>query len=425
LSTSKALTKIQAIILVAIIVVAVSGGIIYFSFNPDQSSETIKIGILGDLDAYLGKAFYQGAVLAAEQINAEGGVLGRNFEIIAEDDDSETGQDMAIATLAFNKLIASNKVDFVISPSFHSGSTYLELIAQHKIILIGSGNDVAAQRVLENYEKYKYFFRHSTNTTIGIMSTIQAFLHCREYTGFNKVGFLYENSLKGFISTITNFLADNGFELVYNSGIPSNTVDYSSYFAQAEAAGVEILYPYIVGTASIPFVREYYDRQSPMVMWGMITMAQRSDFWEITEGKCEHTTNNGMPIVTGYPFTNKTIPTREAYVERWGEAILSPSAMGYDIVRFVLPEAIELAGITETEAVIKALETIEIETSSQRNFAFSSSHEILVSLGGTGRVCMFQWQNGIQVPLWPKNIMEEAGANYTFPDWPGPWDNLD
>jgi hypothetical protein len=37
----------------------------------------------------------------------------------------------------------------------------------------------------------------------------------------------------------------------------------------------------------------------------------------------------------------------------------------------------------------------------------------------------FQWQDGVLVPVYPIWLMEEAGATYTFPDWPGPWDNLD
>jgi hypothetical protein len=37
----------------------------------------------------------------------------------------------------------------------------------------------------------------------------------------------------------------------------------------------------------------------------------------------------------------------------------------------------------------------------------------------------FQWQDGIQVPVDPTKIMEEAGATLTFPDWSGPWDDFD
>ena len=85
-------------------------------------------------------------------------------------------------------------------------------------------------------------------------------------------------------------------------------------------------------------------------------------------------TNNGFPIVAGYPFTNKTLATQEAYVERWDEEIMSSPARAYDVVRFMLPAAIKLAGTTETDAVIEALETIEIETSSIRQLKFAPNH---------------------------------------------------
>ena len=170
--------------------------------------------------------------------------------------------------------------------------------------------------------------------------------------------------------------------------------------------------------------KEYYDRQSPTVLWGFIIMAEQRSFWKVTEGRCEHSTNNGYPIVAGYPYTNKTMATREAYFERWNEEISSSAAMAYDIVRLILPNAIKRAGTTETDAVIETLETINIETSLKRAFEFTPSHEIMVRNFGSGMICMFQWQDGVQLPMWPKQIMEEAGASYTFPDWPGPWDEL-
>ena len=90
----------------------------------------------------------------------------------------------------------------------------------------------------------------------------------------------------------------------------------------------------------------------------------------------------------------------------------------------MLPAAIKLAGTTETDAVIEALETIEIETSNIRQLKYAPNHQYLHKTMGSGTVCMFQWQDGVQMPVWPKFIMEEAGVTYTFPNWPGPWDDL-
>jgi hypothetical protein len=103
----------------------------------------------------------------------------------------------------------------------------------------------------------------------------------------------------------------------------------------------------------------------------------------------------------------------------------------YDIVRFILSDATKRAGTTETEAVIKALEKTDVETSLTRRFVFSSSHGAMTGSAGQNddvnnlapAFCYFQWQDGAQVPVYPEEIMEEAGATYKYPPWQGPWDN--
>jgi branched-chain amino acid transport system substrate-binding protein len=234
------------------------------------------------------------------------------------------------------------------------------------------------------------------------------------------------------VSSIIDALDEYGFDVVLSESIPTTVMDFSSYFAKAEEAGAQILYPLIYGDVELLFVREYCDRQSPMVIWGSLAIASNSDFWELTGGKCEHITVVGYPVVAGYPLTAKTIPTREAYIERWGEAISSGAAAAYDTVRFILPNAIERAGTIETDAAIEALEETEVETSLARRFVFTSSHDIMVDEAGPNRptedyflVALFQWQDGELIPVYPIEIMKEAGASYTFPEWPGPWDNLD
>ena len=62
-----------------------------------------------------GKGVWQAVLLAAEQVNAEGGVLGRNFTVVAEDNDAETSNDISMATNALTRLITVDKADFVVA----------------------------------------------------------------------------------------------------------------------------------------------------------------------------------------------------------------------------------------------------------------------------------------------------------------------
>ena len=87
---SKTLTKMQSIILIAVIIVAAAGGVATYVFfgGEGESSDAIKIGVLADLDALNGKHVLQGVILASEQLNAEGGILGKRVEVVGEDTDA-------------------------------------------------------------------------------------------------------------------------------------------------------------------------------------------------------------------------------------------------------------------------------------------------------------------------------------------------
>ncbi|MEJ2241575.1 MAG: ABC transporter substrate-binding protein [Candidatus Bathyarchaeota archaeon] len=204
----------------------------------------------------------RGAILAAEQINAEGGLLGKDFEIVSEDDDSESANlDITIASNALTRLITVDKADFILAGGGFPNIAFQDISAEHKKILLlqSSSQEDLTQRVLDDYGKYKYFFRSGIpNSTSAIEGTVESVLIAREHTGFNKVAVLYHD-LPGFdawFSTVIETLIENDFEVVYEDNIPMDILDFSSYFAHAEAAGAEILFPLILGSAGISFVNE-------------------------------------------------------------------------------------------------------------------------------------------------------------------------
>ncbi len=430
---SEALTKIQAIILIAIIVVAVAGGAAaYFLLGGDEESlETIKIGVCADIDVGGGKAVLQGAILAAEQVNAQGGVLGRNVSIVTQDDDSLSQGSQENAHNALTKLITVDEADFIISSGVIAFvGVYQEIIAEYQKILFyfgGSNADVWTQKVLDNYERYKYYFYCMQNETASDLLRIGTYAAMKELIGLNKVAIWASGTPTegGLVDDDTRILTELGFEVVHTAYVSYDTVDFSSYFAKAEEAGAEIIIPWIFSGAGFSLMNEYNTRQSPTVLWGLPYSVSSPHGWEWSGGKCNYVTGAAVAVVAGYNLTSKVIPFREAYFERWDEEVSGAyTAFAYDIVRFVLPDAIQRAGTIETDAVIEALEETKIEeTSLWENFAFSSSHAFLykedeIHMGSIH----FQWQNGELVPVCPKEAREGAEATYIFPDWPGPWD---
>ena len=433
---SKALTKIQSIILIFIIVVAGVLSVFYFYLIDDsQSKNTIKIGVLGDLDMHMGKSVLEGVLLAAEQINAEGGILGRKIELFTEDSDWEIhAQDTVVAITALNKLLYVHNVDYVITPDgLPFMFSYQDTVSDHKKILFGvaATSDEYTQRVLDDYPKYKYFFRTFPNETHAIMGFCDSLVSLREYSGFNKIAFLADEFFADSSPLFANFISQGyGFEVVYQNTFASGTVDFSSYLSAVEESGAEILHPWIGSEEGIFLVKEWYDRQSPFVLWGYNGLVGDARGWELTDGKCEYTTFGGFAVTAGYPLTNHTLPMRDAYFERWGKYPIHVAAAAYDTLRFILFDALERAQTTDTETVISALEQTSIETSLARDFVFTKSHDVMGSTNINNPDedymvgMMFQWQNGKQVPMTPRKIKDEIGATYKFPPWPGLWDEI-
>jgi branched-chain amino acid transport system substrate-binding protein len=434
---SRGLEAVKTVILVVLVlsvgVIGIAAFLLWSGKGP--LTDTIRIGICEDLDNESGEDIWQAAVLAAEQVNAEGGILGRAVEIVGEDDDSATPQtDEAMTVNALTRLITVDKADYVITSQSIVITAFQDICSQHKRVLFSTRSALVelTQRVLDDYDNYKYFFRvMNPNVTMLVNVYADSVLTLREYTGFNKIALLVHDAgaLKDMGEELVDFLLENDFEIVSNILIPLATFEFSSYLARMEESGAEILFPFLA-VAERGVTKEWCERQSPFVIWGVFGHAGDHNFYESTDGRGEFVSCNSWPVVVGYPLTSRTVSAAESYLERWGENMASSQvAATYDIVRFILPDAIKRAGTTEVEAVIKALENTDIETSLARHFRFTSSHDVMANVPSSNMQsqdyvvqCMFQWQNGTQVPVYPKTMMQEVGATYKYPLWSGPWD---
>ncbi len=86
-----------------------------------HAAETVKIGFNAPLTGFAaadGKSALTGAELAVDQANAEGGIGGKNIELVVYDDQAKAAQAVPIA----NKLIGQDKVNIAVSGSY-SGPT--------------------------------------------------------------------------------------------------------------------------------------------------------------------------------------------------------------------------------------------------------------------------------------------------------------
>ena len=128
------------------------------------SAENIKIGFpipLSGPTAVYGKPVLAGAEMAAAEINAKGGVLGRKLEILSRD--SKANADEAVRLS--RELIIKNSVDFLVGTLTSAEAPAVSTVAkENKVVFIAP----TSKSTILTDEKHihPYIFRVSSNTDV-------------------------------------------------------------------------------------------------------------------------------------------------------------------------------------------------------------------------------------------------------------------
>ena len=122
------------------------------------SGDTVKVGLLFELTgpvASYGSAEAQGAKLAAEQINAAGGVNGKKVQLVEYDTKSETAETTTLSA----KLMTQDKVVTIIGPATSGGvKAQIQLAAKNSVPVI-SGSATADDLTVTNGKLNEFIFR--------------------------------------------------------------------------------------------------------------------------------------------------------------------------------------------------------------------------------------------------------------------------
>src|ERR1700728_5421338 len=122
-----------------------------------QSKEPIKIGVIAEIQSIAGAATPGGAQIAADEINAKGGVDGRKIEIVSYDNKSSS----ADSVRAFQRAVSDDKVRAVIASYISEVVLALEpWAARLKMPLItpGAASNEITKAIHNDYDKNKYTF---------------------------------------------------------------------------------------------------------------------------------------------------------------------------------------------------------------------------------------------------------------------------
>src|SRR5271165_1824931 len=198
-----------------------------------RAADEIKFGLNDPLTgtyAELGKNEQIGCQLAVDQINAKGGILGRQTKLLVED---STSADTGVAVQKARKLIERDKVDFLLgnvnsAMAVALGDVSSQLKKLH-IVTGGHTDAVTGSNCHWNVFRVCNTTRMETNSVSQTLFTKYGkkwYFVTPDYAFGHTLQEGFEASLKKFGGT------EVGADLT-----PLGTTDYSSYLIKAQAAG--------------------------------------------------------------------------------------------------------------------------------------------------------------------------------------------
>ncbi len=320
--------------------------------NKTSSGDVIKVGEFASLsgkEATFGMSSHEGTLMAIEELNTGGGVLGKKFELITEDDLSKAGEPATVV----NKLIARDGVIAVLGEVASSRSLEAAPICQqNKIPMISPSSTNPKVTETGDYIFRVCFIDPFQGTVMANFATKT--LKAKKVAVFTDVKSDYSKGLAKFFKE--SYVAAGGqiaAELDFNGG----DKDFKAQLTAIKSAGPDAV-----------FVPGYYTDVALICIQakqlGLSVPLFGGDGWE-----SEDLVKIGQDAVEGHYFSThyhpdvgspKSTAFVEAYKKRWknadGSAKLpdAMAALGYDSA-MILADAIKRAGGTDGPKLRDAL----------------------------------------------------------------------
>jgi branched-chain amino acid transport system substrate-binding protein len=343
-----------------------------FAAAPAQAQDAIKVGWVGPLSPPGGYAegalMKQAAELAAEEINAKGGVLGRKIQIVYQDTRGQPEE----GTAAAERLISQDKV-VAITGEFHSSVFLAEMEVAHKAGIPIIAVDVWALKITG--KGYPEVFRVAPNQAL----IAGKYADWIAEAGFKNVAVLAEKTDGGqsALDVLLPGLQKHGvkYEQV---GADPNATEFTAQIERFKShqPPFDFFMTEYSESGAYPLVSQSHTLGfAPTAQTGIANSggpAVDPTFWK-------NVGQGGVGLVTeivnlpknAYNDTTKAFIA--AFKKKYNQPASPQAIENYDAM-LVLADAIKRANSTDGKAIIAALEKTDIVLGRGR-YTFSTGHE--------------------------------------------------
>jgi len=411
-------------LLACLIVVGVSG------CSSEEANE-IKIGVIGPMQFQMGQHHWLGATMAADEINDAGGILVGNdtYQIKLVQVDSNELVSVSDASSAAERAITVDNVDFLMGTIRSEAAAAVQEVAmeyQTIFMVCGSSETKLAEKVTEDYDRYKYWFRVTpvNNDDLGALNFLLVGMVAQEIVGElglpPKVAVLAEKAswTEAIVAAAQAYLPPQGIEVVGVWQPSDKATDVTAELTAIKNSGANMIMTALSGPVGIPYARAWEELEIPAASVGINVMAQADAFFDNTGGfgNFETTLNTYARNVS---ITDETLPFMQAFIEEQGEAP-TYNAGTYDAV-YILKNALEAANSLDADDLVVELEKTDLVGTAGR-FVFDETHDVTWAPGYVTALGV-QWQDGELKGVWPPadgswyGVQYQGIVDYQLPTW--------
>lgn len=321
-----------------------------------RADDPIRIGEINSysrLPAFT-EPYRKGWLLAIEQINAGGGVLGRPLEVIDRDDAGKPGD----ALTAANELVSRHDVDVLAGTFFSHIGLAVSDFAAHRKTLFVAAEPLTDAMIWEQGNPYTFRLRPPVWAQTGMLAEEAAKLPAKRWAVIAPNYEYGQSAVEDFKAQLKALRPD--VEFVAEQWPPLFKIDAGSVVQAIARAEPEAIFNVTFGPDLAELVREGRTRG----------LFEGREVVSLLTGEPEYLLPLGADapqgwIVTGYPAAQLETPEhvafREAYVAAYDELPRVGSVVGYAMIR-AIAAIVEKAGSTETDAMIAAAKGVAFET---------------------------------------------------------------
>lgn len=225
----------------------------------------MKIVELSGAGATSGTMFSHGTELAAKEINASGGILGRKIVFKTSDTQSNPGVAKGLAAKA-----ADEDVYMVMGPGF-SGSMIVSMNETRKAEI---PNFTAAEASTITQQGNPYVFRTSFSQASSMPKVAR---YIADGLKAKSVAIVYANTDfgKGGREAITKELQARNVKILADVSTEQGQVDFSSAVLKVKQADPDVIFPYMTEEESARFLREVRKQNITKPIMGETTVVEQ------------------------------------------------------------------------------------------------------------------------------------------------------